>query len=375
MKDLFYYSIFAVILYFVLIQVFDNFTLEQENFDPSLVPVSSIVTLAKVAQKLINGNGTLINPSNLQIGSSSSAPGNLTVTGTTSSKSISLPSATANNTFTLQNDTDNYIRLKDNGGGQLLAIGQDGSFYTKNNTLINSGNTTLSGTLNVAGNTTVNSLSTTNGSVSINNGTINLTSDGGGGLHFLKSGTISNPSYNGVQMGNLTVNGNESVSGNLNVIGSRTVSGSIAITGDTSITRDVSINGKLILNNTDISASFLSQINSLTNKITALQSQIKQFSNTSFKTGTTLIPGTLTRDYSGKFPTVPMQKVFQPYPSIKDTSVIFYAGDYSSLPAGTTYLAVWCSDMTVEPGNGFTFTARNAFPSYNFIVRWIVIGL
>jgi len=81
MKDLFYYSIFAVILYFVLIQVFDNFTLEQENFDPSLVPVSSIVTLAKVAQKLVNGNGTLTNPGNLQIGSSASAPGNLMVTG------------------------------------------------------------------------------------------------------------------------------------------------------------------------------------------------------------------------------------------------------------------------------------------------------
>ena len=81
MKDLFYYSIFAVILYFVLTAIFDNFTLEQENFDPSLVPVSSIITLAKVAQKLVNGNGTLTNPGNLQIGSSASAPGNLTVTG------------------------------------------------------------------------------------------------------------------------------------------------------------------------------------------------------------------------------------------------------------------------------------------------------
>jgi len=81
MKELFYYSIFAVILYFVLTAIFDNFTLEQENFDPSLVPVSSIITLAKVAQKLVNGNGTLTNPGNLQIGSSASAPGNLTVTG------------------------------------------------------------------------------------------------------------------------------------------------------------------------------------------------------------------------------------------------------------------------------------------------------
>ena len=81
MHELLYYSIFAIVLYFVLIQVFENFNIEQENFDPSLVPVSSIVTLAKVAQKLVNGNGTLTNPGNLQIGSSASAPGNLTVTG------------------------------------------------------------------------------------------------------------------------------------------------------------------------------------------------------------------------------------------------------------------------------------------------------
>jgi len=84
MKELFYYTIFAIILYFLLSSVFDNFYLEQENFDPSLVPVSSIVTLAKVAQKLVNGNGTLTNPGNLQIGASTSTPGKLTVTGNTS---------------------------------------------------------------------------------------------------------------------------------------------------------------------------------------------------------------------------------------------------------------------------------------------------
>ena len=82
MKELFYYSIFAIILYFVLTQVFDNFNLEQENFDPSLVPVSSIVTLAKVAQKLVNGNGVLTNPGSLQIGTPT-VPGKLTVTGET----------------------------------------------------------------------------------------------------------------------------------------------------------------------------------------------------------------------------------------------------------------------------------------------------
>jgi len=55
-----------------------------ENFDPSLVPVSSIVTLAKVAQKLVDGGGTLTNPGNLQIGvPGTGTTGNLRVTGTT----------------------------------------------------------------------------------------------------------------------------------------------------------------------------------------------------------------------------------------------------------------------------------------------------
>jgi hypothetical protein len=81
MSEILFYFIFAIIIYFVLTSIFEIFNLEQENFDPSLVPVSSIVTLAKVAQKLINGNGTLINPGNLQIGINTTTPGNLTVTG------------------------------------------------------------------------------------------------------------------------------------------------------------------------------------------------------------------------------------------------------------------------------------------------------
>jgi hypothetical protein len=95
MKELFYYFIFAIILYFILTTVFDN--LEQENFDSSLIPVSSIVTLAKVAQKLVNINGTLINPGNLQIGVSATDPSNLTVTGNSTTGSLSVTGTT---TFT-----------------------------------------------------------------------------------------------------------------------------------------------------------------------------------------------------------------------------------------------------------------------------------
>jgi len=282
MKELFNYLLFAIILYYILTSIFDNFTLEQENFDPSLVPISSIITLAKVAQKLVNGNAILTNPKNLQIGTSFSAPGNLVVTGTATvgvNQPFSLPNATANNTFILQNDTDSCFRLKDNGGGQLLAITQDGSFYSKNNGIIisNSGNTTLSGSLKVGGNTTVNNLSTTNGGISINNGIINLTSDGSGGLYFLKSGTISNPSYNGVQMGNLTVNGNQIITGNLSVKGNTTLSNDITIKGDTSISGNTSIGGNLTLNGDDISIVLSSQLTPLINKINELETLIPSF--------------------------------------------------------------------------------------------------
>ena len=70
----FLYVLIAIIVvyYFISRYIWCD---EQENFDPSLVPVSSIVTLAKVAQKLVDGNGTLTNPGNLTV------TGNLTVSG------------------------------------------------------------------------------------------------------------------------------------------------------------------------------------------------------------------------------------------------------------------------------------------------------
>ena len=67
MNEIYYYLLLGVVLYYIFTRVIEKFSLNQENFDPSLVPVSSIVTLAKVAQKLVNGNGTLTNPGNLTV--------------------------------------------------------------------------------------------------------------------------------------------------------------------------------------------------------------------------------------------------------------------------------------------------------------------
>ena len=48
MREIYYYLLFGACLYFVLTRVLKYYVdnNQQENFDPSLVPVSSIVTLA-----------------------------------------------------------------------------------------------------------------------------------------------------------------------------------------------------------------------------------------------------------------------------------------------------------------------------------------
>ena len=74
-----YILLICLILFYILSRFFEKYY-SQENFDPSLVPVSSIITLAKVAQKIVDGNGTLTNPANLNIGTTT-GPGNLLVTG------------------------------------------------------------------------------------------------------------------------------------------------------------------------------------------------------------------------------------------------------------------------------------------------------
>jgi len=61
-----YILLIGIIVYYFVTRLFENYS-TQEDFDPSLVPVSSIVTLAKVAQKLVDGGGTLTNPGNLTV--------------------------------------------------------------------------------------------------------------------------------------------------------------------------------------------------------------------------------------------------------------------------------------------------------------------
>jgi len=96
-----YLLLLILVLYYLFKNIYNKYS-NQENFDPSLVPVSSIVTLAKVAQKLVDGGGTLTNPGNLQIGlPSAGAVGNLYVTGTNKVDGVS----TFNNPVTINGKT------------------------------------------------------------------------------------------------------------------------------------------------------------------------------------------------------------------------------------------------------------------------------
>jgi hypothetical protein len=203
MNNLYIYLLLGVFLYLLFTRVLESYigyNLAQENFDPSLVPLSSIVTLAKVAQKLISGsgNGIYTNPGHLQIGKSTGPPGNLTITGNSTLSGNSTVTGTLGvtgaTTLSSLNTTGNT-----SVGGTLGVIGGTtmSGLLTANGGISGVAATTVSAANNIA----ANNLLATNGIISINNGTINLTSDGTGGLYFLKSGTMRSPVYNNLYTG------------------------------------------------------------------------------------------------------------------------------------------------------------------------------
>ena len=272
MHELLYYSIFAIILYFVLTQVFENFNIEQENFDPSLVPVSSIVTLAKVAQKLVNGNGTLTNPGNLQIGASASAPGNLTVTGSTSVGGGLSLNNTGANFLNINKGTSvdaNSVRVWRNDPGELHLVGMNAAasdyswpgikLDTRNskitaNTFQADGNATVSGSITSGINTWHKSVDGKNRTHYGNNSRTYYGS--GDGSHEFRTGTdagfpamILNSGANLSLYGSITTGGgvdgitSNAGSGHLHVKGVATVNDGINIPGSNGNVSMPEVNG------------------------------------------------------------------------------------------------------------------------------------
>ena len=226
MRDIIFYLLLGLLLYYILSRFIENYSLEQENFDPSLVPVSSIVTLAKVAQKLVTG-GVLTNPGSLQIGTPNAGgagnlvvTGNTTVNGNTTLANVKInPVGTTGNTIiqygdgtgkkvVFQKDDANpqleiFDNKKVNVKGELNVEG----IFKGNNTLVgtnpgNHGQTSIDGGKITIGDTDnyVEKLLTDTGTKLIIQG-----KDGGA----LETSTVNllNWDNTGVSTGNLKVNG------------------------------------------------------------------------------------------------------------------------------------------------------------------------
>jgi len=258
-NNIYFYLLLGVFLYFLFTYVLENYLVEQENFDPSLVPVSSIVTLAKVAQKLVNGNGTLTNPGNLQIGKDMQATGALTVTGKTAIGSTTMGADTLNVTGTLGVSGDTNVGGNTTIDGKLILTntkegsgyitsgvgktGTQGRLHISNGEdlfLLPKGTTHVSNAWGGTGNLNVSGTTTMNGTSSLKTNVWHTSTDGanrlhytdkagtyfgsGDGTYYWRSNTTGKMDASGQNGGIMELNsdGNLNVKGNLNA---RTVEG------------------------------------------------------------------------------------------------------------------------------------------------------
>ena len=238
-----YILVLCLAIYYIVARYLEKYV---ENFDPSLVPVSSIVTLAKVAQKLVDGGGTLTNPGNLTLGTAA-APGNLIVTGTTNL----VGNTTVGGTLGVTGATTVGGTLGVTG---VTTIGVTGAAATATNLTVNGagrimGNSTIDGKLNVNAGTIVAGTIATIGNINFTqnfqnsaNGTQSEISNDIGGKALLivgnSAGTVPTGGVGGhnrnVQiLDNLTIGvstyqGSLTVIGNTNLTGTLTVSDSVS---------------------------------------------------------------------------------------------------------------------------------------------------
>jgi hypothetical protein len=166
-----YILLTCLILFYLISRYFEKYY-SQENFDPSLVPVSSIITLAKVAQKIVDGNGTLTNPANLNIGTPS-AVGNLLVTGDSTTNGNS----TVGDSLFVDKDTSITGNLGVAGSSLLNDSRVTGSLNVIGYTKIDGATTPGATSLTVTGNTKING-ATTLGATSTPAATTSLTVNG-----------------------------------------------------------------------------------------------------------------------------------------------------------------------------------------------------
>ena len=230
-----YILLLGLIIYYIISRFYEKYT---ENFDPSLVPVSSIVTLAKVAQKIVDGGGTLTSPGNLTLGTPSNV-GNLLVTG---NSTLGTPGSTS---LIVNGDTNMNSNLQFNS---LSSYNNTISFGTP----INLGNTYIA-------NTPTPTQVIVNGQTTLQSNTWHKTTDGGNRLFYADNDSSyyncpqSTHTFQTNKVTTMSIDdkGNLSNLGNINT-NDTTIGGVLTIGNGINQTLTSIVNGSLnIKNNTD----------------------------------------------------------------------------------------------------------------------------
>ena len=147
MNKLIFYILVIIFLYFIFSRLIDNYS-DIENFDPSLVPIPSIVTLGKISQKIVNNTGTLINPGNLTINNKLSVTGSTNITNTSGNLIFDIGNIASD---------DKKINTKiqsGNGTGTRLRFQKDDTLPQMD--IYDNGNVDVFGSKIINGNLTVN---------------------------------------------------------------------------------------------------------------------------------------------------------------------------------------------------------------------------
>lgn len=213
------YILLICLVIFYLVSIIYKKNITQENFDPSLVPVPAIVTLANVVQNISDKLGTLINPGNLSIGSyTATAFTNLLVTGNTVINPANGMSNTPNlsvhkDEIVLGNFTNNSLIPTSSIG--VLSANFNGPSTTVNNfnttNLTVNGNATINGTTNVK-NTPNSQINIGKAPIAANVVNLNISN---GNIHNTGNSTIGG----NVQCSNLIASSDLNIGGTLNVGG------------------------------------------------------------------------------------------------------------------------------------------------------------
>lgn len=140
MNKILFYILVILFLYFIFSRLIDNYS-NVENFDPSLVPISAIVTLGKLSQKIVNGMGTLINPGNLTINKKLSVTGDTNILN--SNLKFSIGNITSNDKkINTKIQSGDGLRFQKNDEGHIMDIDDNGNVDVFGSKVIN-GNLTV----------------------------------------------------------------------------------------------------------------------------------------------------------------------------------------------------------------------------------------